>query len=385
MARCSLPSAIQFAAFALLRVFSEERLAKADTGYSVSEIIAPWKTRENAWQSLQIEWTEAVFHPAGSMFLSPAARRAAATAGEMVPSVPEKDIQLHLSATVLISEDCVRLDRDEHVWDGERSAFHVCRESRVWSAEVDWGSTVWSKDGPGQSSGRVFMNGDSRKGPTVTYRELPVLFAARPTSRIVKRFEDQTRWTLSPNWFTAGNVKWLVLERRSERFGLEPEKMRVRIFVYIDPVLDYHISRYELYQGDNLISTFNINYNEHEQLGWVPDTWKGIIMQYRDGEPSLHQQFEGKVTKISTDYIPPEVFEPKFPEGVIVTDHRTDTKWLVGRDGERLPLPPAPEQLAQIAADRTQNLIFVCTLLAIIAFVFTFVTWRALRRARVAA
>jgi hypothetical protein len=212
---------------------------------------------------------------------------------------------------------------------------------------------------------------------------LPPLLACRPTTPILGDFTDPTPWRISSLHSRDGEL--LLLERREQKYAKDIWANTRDTHVYVDPNKDFHIVKYEEYMGDNLTFTLDINYNEHEELGWVPDTWKGIIMQYRDGEPGLHQQFEGSVTKISTDYIPPEVFEPKFPEGVIVTDHRTNTKWMSGPNGEKLPVPPTPEQLAQLATGRSQNLVFVCTLLAIIALAFSFVTWRAWRRARAAA
>jgi hypothetical protein len=237
------------------------------------------------------------------------------------------------------------------------------------------------------------------------YRESALVWWARPLAETVGILGDMEGWNVQP-FATLGEdgSETIVLSQRGTHYAKRVADTEFKREFWLDVERDFALVRYADYRRENMLHEITWALEKQEGIGWFPKSWRVLTFQVKDGKSILRQETHGKVTKMLVGEEALRTWQPldeklviaakeqgitdpftiAFPEGTVVSDGVARKRYTIGPRGEKI-YTPKPEEIAQLATSRTQNLIFVCGLLAIFVFALSFVTWRAFRRARAAA
>jgi hypothetical protein len=242
---------------------------------------------------------------------------------------------------------------------------------------------------------------DLRRSASV-FRDSAVRWHVRPMSREFGLFRDLNDWKLKEYTTTdEEGHEIVILTHRTIRYSKDIASTEYIREVWLDADRGFSPVRYVDYKGEVLWHEIIWKLAPHETLGWFPESWTIDNFLPKDGESILRQHTEGRVTKIvvrdgalrtwqpldeklakaSKEQGITDPFTIAFPEGTEVSDGVAGEKYTMGPRGEKIYTPKS-EEIAGLAASRTQNLIFVCALLGMMLLALSVVTWRAWRRMR---
>ena len=167
-----------------------------------------------------------------------------------------------------------------------------------------------------------------------SYRLTPLTMAFRGHSRHMTPYMIEE---LRPT-----GVELPIRGRPCREYTLEPSPGHVLSF-WLDTARDFNVVRLRNQENGKLREQLDVEYKEHPACGWVPQSWTRNAFA-----PSGEVRRSTRVDVMELHVNEPQeadLFEIRFPAGVMVGDQRDSKDYVIQPDGSMREISPSGELL----------------------------------------